>query len=128
LYYGMLLFSRGTAHDGKLLPVQVTSTARVRTWATLGSDGAVRVSLLNEDPTMGGEVTVNLSQPRRAGQLFRLSAPSLTAATGIHFAGMTFDGTTDGKPTSAPQGEAVAKGATGGYTFLLPATSVAGLL
>ena len=129
LYYGMLLFSRATAQGGRLVPVVVNSTARVRSWATLGSDNTVRVALLNEDLAAGGRITVTLTGRHRAGQLLRLTAPALNASTGIRFGGATFDGTTDGNPTSAITAESVAVNAAGTtYSFILPATSGAVLV
>jgi hypothetical protein len=128
LYHGMLFFSRATAAGGRLLPVQVTSGARVRAWATLGTDGAVRVALLNEDLAAGGQVSIKLASPRGAAQLLRLSGPALGATTGIRLGGLSFDGTTDGKPTSAPSSETVALDATGGYQVTLPVTSGAVLV
>jgi hypothetical protein len=123
LYYGLLFFSRATASDGKRLPVQVTSGARVRAWATRGSDGAVRVAVLNEELTASGAISIEIGAAHRRGDLFRLSAPTLTAPRGIRFGGIGFDGASDGKPIGTAGGEALVGDATGRYTLTLPAAS-----
>jgi hypothetical protein len=122
LYYGMKFFSLATAHGGRLLPVQVTSTARVRAFATLGDDGITRVAILNEDAAADGAVTVSLSAARGQGVVSRLKAPGLTAMTGLSLEGRTFDGSPDGLPVGGKAVGLLAP-ATTNYSFSLPRLS-----
>jgi hypothetical protein len=122
LYYGMKFFSLATAHGGRLLPVQVTSAARVRAFATLGDDGIVRIAVLNEDMTADGAVTVSLSAARGQGVVSRLKAPGLTATTGLTLEGRTFDGSPDGLPVGGKAVGLLAPTATS-YSFALPPLS-----
>ena len=100
LYYGLRLFSLATARGGRLLPLTVTSSSRVRAWATLGSDGQVRVALLNEDPSSDETLRMHVPGHTHATAI-RLSAPALDATTGLILGGQSWDDSTDGKPTGA---------------------------
>ncbi|HEY0712867.1 MAG TPA: glycosyl hydrolase family 79 C-terminal domain-containing protein, partial [Polyangia bacterium] len=122
LYYGMLLFSRTTAAGGKLLPVQVTSTARVRAWATIGTDKVVRIAILNESIATPADLSIKLSAARKEAEVVRLLSPALDAKTGITFGGQTFDGSLDGKPLGTTTRETI-QPAGGAYTLRLAQTS-----
>jgi hypothetical protein len=121
LYYGMRLFSLGTAQKGRLVPVTVTGSARVKAWATLGSDNAVRVVLINEDLT--GNDSVKLQVPARSGaaSLIRLVASGIGAKTGVSLGMQTWDGSTDGAPVGALTSEALANDGAGNFVVPLPA-------
>jgi Glycosyl hydrolase family 79 C-terminal beta domain len=127
LYYGMLMFSLGTAEKGQLIPVSVQTTGRVRAFATLGSDGAVRVVAINEDGSATGKLTVTLTNAHGVARLSRLTAPMLSAKTGLSFEGQTFDGSTDGKPVGTRTRNTVTPSGTS-YAFGLPPQSAATLV
>ena len=113
LYYGLRLASMAMAQGGKLLPVSVKASAAVHAFATLGSDGAVRVLLVNLDPSNGGTVSLDVSGAKSAS-LIRMHAPMLSAKTGITLGGQTWDGSADGNPigTSKPEGPLAIQGET----------------
>ena len=127
LYYGMLMFSLGTAEKGQLLPVTVQSTGRVRAFASVGSDGSVRLVAVNEDAAATGKLTVSLSKAHGVARISRLTAPMLSAKTGLSFEGRTFDGSTDGKPVGARTRNTVTPSGTS-YAFGLPPQSAAALV
>ncbi len=102
LYYGMWLFSRATAQQGRWLPVTVQSALQVRAWATLGSDGVARVALINEDLQSSAVAAVTLAGRTSAGSAWHLTAPTLDTATQITFGTQTFEGSTDGAPLGSP--------------------------
>jgi hypothetical protein len=105
LYYGMRLFSLATAAGGKLLPTTVTTTSRAHAFATLGSDGAVRVAILSLDAADGGTVTLHVAGVTSAS-LVRMHGPAIDATTGITLGGQTWDSSTDGTPLGSPTIEA----------------------
>lgn len=127
LYYAMLLFSRATAAQGRLLPVTVTSQLQVRAWATLGSDGVVRVAIVNED--LAQPAAVSLTVPPRTAQAWQwqLTAPALTSTTAISFGAQTFEGSVDGT-ASGPAGGAPVGGGGGAYRLALGPGSAAVLV
>ena len=109
LWYALRLISIATASHGRIVAAQADVTSRVEAWATLGSDGAVRVALANLDAT--GDASVRLIVKGRAGAatLTRLEGPSLDAKTGIVLGGQTWDGTTDGHPAGSAQVEVLVR-------------------
>jgi hypothetical protein len=121
LYYGMRVFSLATAQEGRLLPVTATGSARVRSWATLGSDGAVRVVLVNEDPSGNDSVKLQVPGKTGAASLVRLSAASLDATCGLSLGMQTWDGSLDGKPVGSLATEALANDGSGAFVVPLPA-------
>jgi hypothetical protein len=111
LYYGMRFYSLAVPSGSVLVTASVQTTAIVHAWATLGTDGSVRVALISLDPANG--VAVRLAVPGATqASLIRMHAPSLEALSGITLGGQTWDGSDDGNPlgiaaTEAPtvQGE-----------------------
>jgi hypothetical protein len=104
LYYGLRLASMTIAGGGKLLPVTVNVGATVHGFATLGSDGKVRVLLVSLDTANGGMVSVNVPGAKSAS-LVRMHAPMLSAKTGITLGTQTWDGSTDGTPMGTATSE-----------------------
>jgi hypothetical protein len=124
LYYAMLLFSRATAHHGKLVPVTVTSALQVRAWATVGDDGVTRIAVVNEDLSQGAEVRLSVGSRSGAASQWRLSAPSLDTTTAITFGAQTFAGSVDGLPSGSASG-AVVNTQAGAYRLTLGPGSAA---
>ncbi len=120
LYYGMRFFSMATAVHGRLLPVKVKSLTRVHAWAMLGEDGAVRVALINLNRRLDTAISLNIPGRSEPASLVRMRAPSLTTKTGITLGGLTWDGSTDGRPLGTSSSEPVAYEA-GSYKVSLKA-------
>jgi hypothetical protein len=105
LYYGMLFFAQATAHQGRLLPVTLNTTANLKAWATLDpTNGEVNIAIINKDKSASGSVQLTVPGYKR-GLVKRLLAPSFSATTGITISGQTFDGSQDGKPVGTEYGE-----------------------
>jgi hypothetical protein len=86
LYYGLLLAKQ--AGTGALLPTTITTTGNLAAHAVRGSDGRIRVVLAN----MSADTlvtTVRAGTRAGAGSLLRMTAPSLTATTGVQIQGAT---------------------------------------
>jgi hypothetical protein len=122
-YYGLLFFQMATANTPKLLPVTLTTPANLKVWATIDTQGIVRIVLINKDEVAQGVVSIALPG-NGSGTVTRLNAASYQATTGITIGGQTFDGSTDGTPQGAAYTEtAVASG--GVYSVALGPTSAA---
>ena len=76
--------------------------------------------MINKNQTASVHVTVQIPGSQGPASVARLQAPSLTAMTGIHFAGRTFDNSTDGKPQGTETFDMV-DGQNGSYAFDMPA-------
>jgi Glycosyl hydrolase family 79 C-terminal beta domain len=105
LYYGMLFFAQATAHQGRLLPVALNTSANLKAWATLDpTNGDVNIAIINKDKTASGSVQLTVPGYKR-GLVKRLLAPSFSSITGITIGGQTFDGSQDGKAVGTSYGE-----------------------
>ena len=117
LYYGMLLFAQSVS--GHLVP----STLRrgydsLAAYAVRNDNGALRVTLINKDDIVDATLTVDTGRAFRTGTALRLTAPALSATTGVTLGGATVD--PDGSWTPASEAVPVQ-----GYRFALnvPAAS-----
>jgi hypothetical protein len=126
LYYGLLTFAQAAPAGARLLRT-TGSSAGLRTWATRGRDGHVRVVLINPRARGSAAVTVRFGAAAGSGPatLVRLSAPSLTARDGVTLGGQGFgDATTSGLPVGTPRAASITV-AHGGYAVSVPAASAA---
>lgn len=127
-YYGMLLFARAIADRARLL-VGTTLTARTRgnvhVWATKDRAGHARIVVVNKGTVQGGDAVITVRRGAGPAKLERLTAPSLTARSGVALGGLSVpDGTTDGRLTGTPVSETVTP-AGHTYRFRMPAASAA---
>jgi hypothetical protein len=107
LYYGMLFFAEATAHQGRLLPVTLNTSANLKAWATLDPiNGDANIAIINKDQSASGSVQLTVPGYKR-GLVKRLLAPSFSSITGITIAGQTFDGSQDGKAVGIRYGELI---------------------
>jgi hypothetical protein len=105
LYYGMLFFAQATAHQGRLLPITLNTSANLKAWATLDpTNGDINIAIINKDTTASGSIQLTVPGYKR-GLVKRLLAPSFSAIIGITIGGQTFDGSQDGKPVGTAYGE-----------------------
>ncbi len=124
-YYGLLMFAAAAPPGSRLLPVSGQSDASLKTWATIGRDGTVRVTLINKDESLARRVTLHVPAPGGAATLERLQAPGVRAHNGVTFAGQSFGAATStGRPTGAVKSTTVVP-AGGSYVVDLPAASAA---
>ena len=126
-YYGLQMFAQAFPPGARLLPVTAPS-GPTKVWATQGADGTTRVTLINQDPTAEHDVQVlapGTGGPAPVGALETLTAPSLSATSGVSLGGQTFGaetstGTLPGSPATTP-----VTPLGGVYTVRLPAASAA---
>lgn len=119
LYHALVLFK--DAGHGKVLPVETRSSANIAAHATLGSDGRIRVVVINRELGRTATATVNTGTGRKTGTLARLTGKSPSDKTTTAYAGMSV--TSEGKLTPA-QSEVV-PGDGGSFRISLPPCSVA---
>ena len=125
-YYGLLMFAQAFPAGAQLL--QTTGAggtgSPVKVWATQGGDGAVRVTLINKDPSAEHDISLSVSGATVAGSLETLQAPSVSATDGVTLGGQTFGDETTTGTLPTPSTTPVAPVA-GVYTVPLPAGSAA---
>jgi hypothetical protein len=127
LYYAMLAFAATAGRGGRLLyaPTVVARTkANARVWAVKTRSG-YHVLVINKDLKRSGTARIALARSTRVGRLARLSAPSISATSGVSFAGQAVASPTfDGKLQGTPRSQAV-RPRRGVYTFTMPRASAA---
>jgi hypothetical protein len=123
LYYGLLMFQQATGDGARLLPVTLQTSANVKVWATVGSQGIVHALILNKEESASSPVTLTMPGFRKAA-VERLTAPSYQSTTGIRIGGQTFDGSPDGKLQGERSVESVLP-AHSSYVINMPACSAA---
>jgi hypothetical protein len=124
LYYGALMFARAAPAGSRLLRVAAPTTASFRSWATLGRDGRVRVTLINDSLTSGVRVQVRApagfgSAP---GTVVGLRARSAYATSGVTLGGRSFGAVTTTGALASALAPKIASHA-GTYDVSLPAAS-----
>jgi hypothetical protein len=94
MYYGLLLFSQAAPTGSRLLPTSHPPDNELRSWATRGSRGTVRVVLINDSASRVLTLAVRPPRPAGAATLERLTAPGLTATGGVSIGGQSFGSVT----------------------------------
>jgi hypothetical protein len=72
--------------------------ANVHLWAVRGTRGRIRVVVINKDLRDRGRVRIRVRGARGRGRLTRLTAPGVSALTGVKLAGQSVPwGSSDGR-------------------------------
>ncbi len=118
-YYGMLLFAQAAPPGSRLIPLSGRQAPQVHTWATKGTDGTVRVVLINQG---GANQVVSLRSSAGAGAatVERLEAPDLEAQQGITLGGRSFGSWTTTGRLAGNGSVDVVKPSQGRFTVSLP--------
>jgi Glycosyl hydrolase family 79 C-terminal beta domain len=124
-YYGMLMFGQAFPRGAQLLPVSVSSSGPLKVWATRDASGNTRVVVINKDTLNSYQLQLQVPGWTSNAQLESLSAPGVSATSGVKLGGQTFgDETRTGVLGGAPQTQTVAP-ASGTYTITIPPASAA---
>ena len=130
-WYALLFFALASADNATIVRTDTTSSNHyIKVWTTLNTHGIIKVAILHKALNTTGDaaVRVNLSQslqsPYPTGQLYRLTAPSPYSTYNLSFAGFTYDGTTDGRPSGELVVEKVAADDAGVYNVIVGAISL----
>lgn len=124
-YYGLLMFAQAAPPGSRLLHVTSNAGTAVRAWATAGTDGATRITLINDSTSRAQTLAVDLAGASSPASLERLEAPSVHATNGVTLGSQSFaDPTSTGTLAGAAVTQTLAP--TGGsYEVALPAGSAA---
>lgn len=123
-YYGMLMFAQADPPGARLLDVGIAS-GPVKVWATQAPDGHTRVVLINKDPSNLYTVRLSLPPGSAPATLERLTAPTITATTGVTIGGQSFPAGTTTAKLAGPQQLSTITPTLGAYDVTLPAGSAA---
>ena len=122
-YYGLLLFAEATPPGSRLLNAVTRGGSTVRGWATRGTDGILRVVLLNDDLHKRHVFLVHDTAPAGPASVIRLTAPSAWARAGVQIGEQSFGTTSTGRLRAPPEQEPVSSN-RGRYVIrLAPATA-----
>lgn len=124
-YYGMLMFAQAFPPGARLLAVTAPG-GPLKLWATQGSDGHIRVVMINKDSAHGYEVHVQVPGSDIAGQasLDWLEAPAVSSTNGVTLGGQSFGDRTTSGILGAPHTQPVLS-VGGSYTVDVPPASAA---
>jgi len=113
LYYGLWAFNYLIANHARLYSATVTSSnPLIKVWQATDSKGQTRVMVIHKDITATEAADVTITLPPGVSlsgyaSLLRLTPGpgGVSSSSGLSFAGLTYDNTTDGLPTGtlAPQ-------------------------
>lgn len=88
-YYGLLMFSQAFPPGARLLKVAAPA-GPVKIWATTGADHVTRAVLINKDTVASHNVLLTLPGAPPRGSLETLTAPGVSATSGVTLGGQSF--------------------------------------
>jgi hypothetical protein len=123
-YYGLEMFAQAAPPGSRLLSTSFrgSGSSELRAWATRASDGALRVTLIN-DGSRNRATAVVVPGAAGSATVERLEAPSVSARRGVTLGGQSFAPAT-GLLAGPPRTSVVAP-SRGGYALTVPAGSAA---
>jgi hypothetical protein len=121
-YYGLALFAQAFPPGAQLLNVTAPS-GPTKVWATKAADGTIHVVVINQDPVNEHDVAVTVPGQTTPGTIESLTAPSISATTGVSLGGQTFGAESSTGTLPAPAVTTPATPVAGVYTIPGPAAS-----
>jgi hypothetical protein len=88
-YYGLEMFAQAFPAGARLLAVKAPS-GPTKVWATEAADGTIHVVVINQDPADEHDVAVTVPGQTAAGTIESLTAPAITATSGVQLGGQTY--------------------------------------
>jgi hypothetical protein len=125
MYYGLLLFTRAAPAGSRLLRIFHPPDSLLRTWATRGPSGTMRVLLINDSALRGLTLAVRLPRATGSATLERLTAPALTATSGVTLAGQSYGPVTSTAALSGQRQISLLRPIGNRYVVKLPPASAA---
>jgi hypothetical protein len=117
------MFAQAAPAGAKLLPISGTPAVGVKTWATLGSDRTLRVTLINKHLRQGKTVRLHLPARYASASVEQLRAPSVDARDQITLGGQTFGSETTTGLLAGPRQTATLHPRNGTWVVRLPGAS-----
>jgi hypothetical protein len=121
-YYGLALFAQAFPPGAQLLNVSAPS-GPTKVWATKAADGTIRVVVINQATSTAHNVAVTLPGQTTPGTIEALTAPSISATSGVTLGGQTFGSETSTGTLPGPAVTTPAPPVSGVYTIAAPAAS-----
>lgn len=100
-YYGMLFYHEMTQAGGSQVTTTTANTTNLDAYAVVGSDGQLRVALVNRNGT-ASTVAVHTGSSYAQANEISLTAPSLSSLTGVTLGGSSVAADGTWTPTSQP--------------------------
>ncbi|HEX5192250.1 MAG TPA: glycosyl hydrolase family 79 C-terminal domain-containing protein [Solirubrobacteraceae bacterium] len=104
-YYGLQMFAQAFPAGARMLNVRAPS-GPTKVWATEATDGTIHVVVINQDTANEHDVAVTVPGQTAAGNIESLTAPSISATSGVTLGGQSYGlRTTTGTlptPTQSP--------------------------
>jgi hypothetical protein len=120
-YYGLLMFAQAFPPGAQLLNVSAPS-GPTKVWATKAADGTIHVIVINQDTANEHDVAVTVPGQTATGTVESLTAPSISATSGVELGGQTFGReSTTGTLTTPTQSPSTPTSSV--YTIDAPAAS-----
>ena len=101
-YYGLLMFAQAFPPGARLLPVSAPA-GPVKVWATVGADGAVRVTFINKDPAAEHDVAWQMPGAPARHRRDAGPRPRRHRRSGVTLGGQTFGYETPPAPSRPPR-------------------------
>jgi hypothetical protein len=120
-YYGLQMFAQAFPPGARMLTVKAPA-GPTKVWATREADGVTHVVVINQDPSNEHDISVTVPGQTGAGTIESLTAPSISATSGVQLGQQSYGAeTTTGKLPTPTQTSATPTGST--YTIPAPAAS-----
>ena len=129
-WLALLFFSLASSDSARIVSAPtVTSNPFIKAWATVTPDDEVRVAILHKDLNATGNASVALDLSLSLSDfptayVVRVTAPSPYASYGLDFAGLSWDGTVDGRPRGQPHVEQLEASQSGVYNLTVSPISL----
>lgn len=125
IYYGLLAFTQAAPSGSRLLAISHPPEPSLRTWATRDSNGTVRVVMVNDSPSRGLTLALHPASSASSATLERLTAPGLTATTGVQLGGQSYGSLTSTATLAGRRRISVLAPVENRYVVRLPPASAA---
>jgi hypothetical protein len=120
-YYGLQMFAQAFPDGARLLNVRAPA-GPTKVWATRTADGTTRVVVINQDTTVEHDVSVTVPGQTANGTIESLTAPSISATSGVQLGDQTYGPeTTTGTLPTLTQATAIPTSSV--YTIPAPPAS-----
>jgi len=129
LYYAMWVFTEAIKNDAKILQINVNSSNPfVKVWAVENIKGTVTIVAIHKDlaASQSAKVTITPSMKLTGAASLSVlkSKTNVNAQNGISYAGLTFDGSLDGRPLGIRNSTPIQPSSNGDFQFELQPTTV----
>jgi len=129
LYYGLWAFSDICKNEARILEMTLDSPNNlIKAWAVQNNKGITTVVVIHKDINATQPAVVTITPGKKLtgdAQLSLLkSSTDVSAKLGLSYAGLTFDGSQDGKPVGTRKTIPITPNSSGDYNFSIDPTTI----